>query len=161
MPPMRPSRRGSWAASSRAWSEASRPGFTRAGAALAPPPPRDFARLGGNEAAFGQVVEDDYRYYQFYGNMLVALSIAFAARHTAAGAGWMQLDGIDALLIALMGVFFAGSRDTLRKYYDRTAQLLRVEHGGHRAQPPSQNASSHQPRGRHAEGSRELIDVDQ
>jgi hypothetical protein len=91
-----------------------------------PPPPRDFSRLGGNEAAFGLIVEDHYRYYQFYSNMLVALFFTLILRHAAAGGQWSRFDGIDAIVFATGGTFFAGSRDTLRKYYERTGQLLRI-----------------------------------
>ena len=86
--------------------------------------PRDFARLGGNEAAFSRIVEDHYRYYQFYGNMLVALAAVFAARHVTAGAAWARFDLTDVGLAALAVLFFAGSRDTLRKFYVRSGQLL-------------------------------------
>lgn len=89
-----------------------------------PPPPRDFARLGGREAAFARIVEDHYRYYQFYGNMLVALALLFVMRHTAAGTSWAQVDWADSLMAATGILFFAGSRDALRKFYLRSGQLL-------------------------------------
>jgi hypothetical protein len=117
-----------------------------------PPPPRDFAQLRGNETAFGLIVDDHYRYYQFYANMLVALAIVLVVRHAAVGASWTRFNDTDASILIAAPVFFAGSRDTLRKYYDRTGQLL-----GKRGR----QASTHQAGHGHTEGGGELIDVDE
>jgi hypothetical protein len=58
-----------------------------------------------------------YRYYKFYANLVVALIWAYATREYALG--WKGL--ANAPLIVL---FFFASRDSLRKYYERTASLL-------------------------------------
>jgi hypothetical protein len=86
----------------------------------------DFSRLSQSVAAFNTLVESHYRYYQFYGNTLMALAFAWAARLTRTSAdellSWHTVAGF---LIA--SLFFFGSRDALRKYYARTEQLLSAE----------------------------------
>lgn len=85
-------------------------------------PRLDESRLADRLEAFDYLVECHYRYYQFYGNTLVATLAACAAwsfgpsRSVSAG-------GLAALL-ALSAVFVAGSRDALRKYYAGSALLL-------------------------------------
>jgi hypothetical protein len=76
----------------------------------------DFSRLQTNVSAFDVLIEIHYRYYQFYGNTLVALlfDLVVAVR------GW-PLAVVVAILCVL---FFLGSRDTLRKYYERVGQFL-------------------------------------
>jgi hypothetical protein len=85
------------------------------------PPAWDFSRLRESAAAFDLVVEHYYRYYQFHANTLVSLLLVFAGRR------WVSetLGPGDLGLLALMAVFFAGSRNTLRRYYTRGGQLLR------------------------------------
>lgn len=88
-----------------------------------PPPPLDFARLGPNVEALRLLIDIHYTHYRFYANMLVALVAAWAGHRAAVG--WTAPAGpIDAAVLALGPVFFATSRDTLRKYYARSAQLL-------------------------------------
>jgi hypothetical protein len=88
------------------------------------PPDWDFARLHDRTEAFGLLLDGHYRYFQFYANMTVALAWAFVARRVGAGVVW-PWDGTDVVLLCGMGLFFLGSRDTLRKYYDRAGELLR------------------------------------
>lgn len=84
-------------------------------------PEWDDTNLPDRLAAFDTVVEAHYRYYQFYSNMAVVLPLAVTV-HVLSGnipGGW--------LIAAAFGVellFVATSRDTLRKYYARTAKLL-------------------------------------
>lgn len=65
-------------------------------------------------------IEIHYRYYQFYGNSIVAGAFSYTAWRFTTGVPWM----FDLSAILLTCVFFAGSRDTLRLYYRRTALLL-------------------------------------
>ncbi|MDB5308721.1 MAG: hypothetical protein JWO38_2923 [Gemmataceae bacterium] len=90
-----------------------------------PQPQWDFSRLGDRAAAFDLVVEHYYRYYQFHANMLVALLVVGAVRRWSLGSvGWGDLG-----FLALLAVLFAGSRDSLRRYYTRGGQLLDGETG--------------------------------
>ncbi len=74
--------------------------------------------------AYEWLVENHYRYYQFYANTLVALISAHVFWRIATPiTGFTSLE-IDASLVALDLVFFAGSRDALRRYYRRTQDLL-------------------------------------
>jgi hypothetical protein len=87
-------------------------------------PAWDFSRLQQNVAAFDVLVEYHYRYYLFYANMVVALVFTMLMRHFNGSARLVSLDWLDVAAGALAIVFFAGSRDTLRKYYRRTEALL-------------------------------------
>jgi hypothetical protein len=89
-------------------------------------PPLDFSRLGANVTAFGLLIEIHYRHYQFYANMFVATAIAYICYRVKLCGVW-PLGWIDAGLGFLELVFFATSRDTLRKYYARSQQLLAVD----------------------------------
>jgi hypothetical protein len=80
-------------------------------------PPRDFSRLDKHIAAYEYFGLIHYRYYKFYANMVVALVFTYARRDYALG--WPGL--LDLPLVVL---FFVASRDSLRKYYERTASLL-------------------------------------
>src|SRR4051794_3276376 len=83
-----------------------------------PPPVLDFARLGENVEAFALLIEIHYRHYQFYANMLLAAAVSYAGYRARIGGfalGWVDLGAL-----VLESVFFATSRDTLRKYYTRS-----------------------------------------
>jgi len=82
-----------------------------------PRPNRDFARLDTNVAAYEFLGTIHYRYYKFYANMVVALIWAYATREYVLG--WRGLFSLP-----LVVLFFLASRDSLRKYYERTASLL-------------------------------------
>jgi hypothetical protein len=81
------------------------------------PPAWDFALLAKNVQAFALLVDIHYRYYKFYANMVVALAWAYATRGYTLGWRGSAYWGLAAL-------FFLGSRDALRKYYDRAGRLL-------------------------------------
>jgi len=106
-----------------------------------PQPAWDFRKLPANMEAFQSHVDDHYRYYQFYSNALVALVFAYSTAFLTAGSlpgrgGWKDL---AFLLIAI--VLVSGSRDALKKYYNRTAVLLPPPKSGRRANaPPSGDA---------------------
>lgn len=88
-----------------------------------PPPPSDFSRLGPNVEAMRLLIEIHYRFYQHHANMLIAVAVAWVAHR--ATVGWSAPVGpLDVAALALAPVFFATSRDTLRKYHERTSQLL-------------------------------------
>lgn len=84
----------------------------------------DFSRLQENVAAFDVLGENHYRYYQAYGNGAVAVAFWYLARWTAAGL-WSPPLGWGAIGVLLLEVLLlAGSRDTIRRYYDRMSKLL-------------------------------------
>jgi len=84
----------------------------------------DFSRLQENVTAFDVLIEIHYRHYQFHANMLVALAFAYAARRLSLGLWSPWIGWLDGGFILLVVVLFLGSRDTLAKYYARTARLL-------------------------------------
>ena len=88
------------------------------------PPPLDFSRLGPNVEAFGLLIEIHYRHYLAYSNEAVALVIAYISYRVSLGRT-LTLGWIDALFVVLEVVFIISSRDTLKKYYLRSHQLLR------------------------------------
>ncbi len=86
-----------------------------------PLPPLDFSKLGSNVEAFNLLIEIHYRHYQFNANMLVATAIAYMSyrlKHDA------PLSWLDVGFVLLEIIFLATSRDTIRKYYSRSQQLL-------------------------------------
>lgn len=72
--------------------------------------------------AFEMFVLYTYRYYQFHANCVVAIPVWFVLRvlHEKT----LQPRWMAALLIAEI-VLLAGARDTLKKYYLRTNEILR------------------------------------
>jgi hypothetical protein len=88
-----------------------------------PVPPFNFANLGRNVEAFALLIRIHYEHYQFYANMLVATALAYACYRVRIG-GILPVGFADLAFVLLEAVFFAMSRDTLRKYYARGRQLL-------------------------------------
>lgn len=85
-------------------------------------PPLDFSYLGRNVNAFRLLIEIHYRHYQFYANMFVATGITYGCyrvRLASWAYGWP-----DVVFVAVQAVFLLTSRDTLKKYYQRSYQLL-------------------------------------
>jgi hypothetical protein len=117
----------------------------------------DDARLQGNLGAFDVIVEAHYRHYQFYSNAAVAAAIAYATRRFIVPVG---LPGwADPAFVAFELAFLVVSRDTLRRYFARTARLLcpdsqerRVTHG---KRQPSEAVPAAQAEGQKGRGVRE------
>lgn len=84
----------------------------------------DDSRLQECFGAYWALVEDHYRYYQFYGNMLVAMLFLFAARLIATGRCIADVDPMDCAILGIGVLYWVGSRDALRKYYSRAEMLL-------------------------------------
>ena len=76
--------------------------------------------LHSRTAAFEVLIEIHYRYYQFYANSLLAMWLAAVAQWTSTRFSWFEL----VVVLLLTMVFYAGSRDTLRKYYLRVERML-------------------------------------
>jgi hypothetical protein len=85
-------------------------------------PEWDDSKLSERLPAFEALVENHYRYYQFYANMLVALALAYPTWRISVGSGPFRPTDFGFLLVE--GVFLAASRDALRRYYRRSAILL-------------------------------------
>ncbi|MBC7820704.1 MAG: hypothetical protein IAG10_27785 [Planctomycetaceae bacterium] len=81
----------------------------------------NFGALQVNFDAFEGAVENHYRYYQFYGNTLLAMLAAVASHWLWAERG---LGYVDLVLVLLMPLYFLGSRDALKKYYARSKDIL-------------------------------------
>ena len=100
-----------------------------------PYPRWDFARLQTNLAAYEKLVEFYYRYHEFFGNSLIAGSFTYTVwrwHHP----GW-NLVAADAAALGLAVLFWAASRDTLRKYYSRSERLLAPSDSRHEPRRPS------------------------
>lgn len=81
----------------------------------------NYAVLHERLEAFELLVESHYRYYQFYGNSLVAVAFTFTAFHAAHGwPSWRWLVAFAAVETLL----WLGSRSTLANYARRGAMLL-------------------------------------
>ena len=81
----------------------------------------NFGRLSETVDAFDRLIEDHYRYYQFHANGLIAVTSAALLNWCALGFQWTAL----LMVIAIDVVLFAGSRDTIRKYYRRVEEVLK------------------------------------
>lgn len=114
-----------------------------------PAPTLDFSRLRDHFDAYQGIVDNHFRYYQFYGNMLLAITLLPLAPNLAPAwlgslAGWL-LGGV------LLVVYFLASRDSLAKYYARSAAMLSLppssqEHCDDERLPSSQTATEPEPR---------------
>ena len=110
-------------------------------------PPLDFSRLQDNIDAFHAAVDYHYRYYQFYGNSIIALLVISAGRWPP----WGLLAGLPPCLVGfgllfLLVLFFCASRDALLKYYARLSVLQEPgqdpkENSDDKRIPPSQPRS--------------------
>lgn len=87
-------------------------------------PVLDESRLAERLDAYDYLVEQHYRYYQFYGNTLVAAVTAYAMWRGSPHAESVALGWPEGGLTLIVGVFAAGSRDALRKYYAGGTLLL-------------------------------------
>lgn len=87
-------------------------------------PDLDFSRLGKNVEAFNLLIAIHYIHYQFYANMFIATAIAYGCYRVKNGGQW-PLGPVDVAFACLEIVFFVTSRDTLKKYYVRSQELLR------------------------------------
>ena len=88
------------------------------------PPRWEFANLDDRLQGFLALVENHYRYYQFYANSVVAGGMAYATYSSLNNANLCQPSWPTLGFILLELVFLAGSRDALRKYYSRVERLL-------------------------------------
>jgi hypothetical protein len=88
------------------------------------PPEVDFAKLQGRMEAFEGAVHNHYRYYQFYGNLLMALLLSTLG--LGVWPGFLQDEPLTGvlMLVCLGSVLFAASRDALEKYYERSRSIL-------------------------------------
>jgi len=87
------------------------------------PPDWDDSRLDQRLDAFAYLVENHYRYYQFYANMVIALLWAYPVHRLLQTSKLLGL-GTDLGVFITCAVLFAGSRDALAKYYVRTSRLI-------------------------------------
>ncbi len=85
-------------------------------------PSWDFARLQHHFDAYDRLEQNHYKYYQWYGGMVIALLFLELCRLAARGLSGVALLDIGVLLLVV--VFFVGSRDTLAKFYGRVSNLL-------------------------------------
>ena len=85
-------------------------------------PRRDFRRLQANLDAYRLIESNHYQFYQFYGNSLIAWTVSYGAYRLANPR--IDLIGFDFVALGVALLLFLGSRDTLRKYYERVDSVL-------------------------------------
>ena len=93
-------------------------------------------------AAYNVLNEIHYKFYQFHSNAAVALLFVYVARRFHAGFFATPFGWFDVGFLLLAVILFAGSRDTLRKYYSRVSQLLGSGTTGNEARPMWNNRRS-------------------
>jgi hypothetical protein len=79
--------------------------------------------LHGKLASFDYLVQNHFRYYEFCGNTLLAVTWAYGVNRIL---GTSRIFGIgtDLAVLMILIVLFVASRDALANYYTRTALLL-------------------------------------
>lgn len=89
----------------------------------------DFRRLAVQDryTAFVAIVENHYRYYQYYSSSLLAVVASFIAY--VAPANTKPTAGIALAVSGIVVILFLASRDALKKYYDRAAAVLGTKEG--------------------------------
>lgn len=93
-----------------------------------PIPRLDFSKLGKNVDAFTLLIRIHYEHYQFYSNMFVATAIAYVTYRAKIGNSF-SIGWPDLAFVALETTFLATSRDTWKRYYQRSQQLLAARKG--------------------------------
>ena len=101
----------------------------------------DDSRLLERVGAFNYLVDNHYRYYQFYSNILVAVAIAYLINRVATTSPLFGV-GTDLGFIFVCAALFAGSRDALSKYYLRTTRL--IGHISQKGGTPMTNGNQHE-----------------
>ncbi len=89
-----------------------------------PRPEIDFAKLMNKEkfAAFNGFVENHYRYYQYYSNSLVALTLGFVVYILPGDKGTTRLEWLG--FVAMLVTLLLASNDSFRKYHVRAAAVI-------------------------------------
>ena len=83
----------------------------------------DDSQLQANLGAFDAIIENHYRFYQMYSNSIVGLVAILVARRCG-GMNLIEWTVLDTAIVAVCILFWAGSRDTLKRYYSRASVLL-------------------------------------
>jgi len=87
-------------------------------------PEWDDSKLQEKLDAFDALIENHYRYYQFYANMLVSMMLLVLNYHLSLVTAPVMPEWFDEVMAMVATLFWAGSRDTLRRYYNRAYILL-------------------------------------
>jgi hypothetical protein len=97
-------------------------------------------RLG----AYEWLIENHYRYYQCYANLLISLCLAYGCWRASPDNLLTEMGWLDSSIVILAGILFAGSRNALNRYYRRAEALLGypmetliMTNGGHHPPEPS------------------------
>jgi len=93
-------------------------------------PTWDFSRLRDRVAAYNVLHEIHYKHYQFAANMLISLFFVYVSRRIHLGFFEASFGSFDLACLVLAVILFAGSRDTLRRFYSRVNGLLGAEFDG-------------------------------
>ncbi len=87
-------------------------------------PQFDFSRFAERVEAYHVLNENHYRYYQFYANTLMAGLFAYFTWRCRRSLVDEPLGWPEFACALLAAVFFAASRDTLRRFYARLSSVL-------------------------------------
>lgn len=81
----------------------------------------NFYQLNSNLAAYQIAVEYTYRYFQFYGNMVLSVAVFCISRQLTQGI-WSTAWNSGFFVLEI--VLFFASRDCLNRYYERLSLVL-------------------------------------
>ena len=90
-------------------------------------PDFNFSKLHNRLDAYEAAIENHYRFYQYYGNMFIAIFIAYLCHQLSLETWpWHSKSQLIQLLVFIFieSLLFLGSRDALKKTYKRTIQIL-------------------------------------
>lgn len=85
-------------------------------------PDLDFSEFQAKFWAFNQLVDDQYRYYQFYSHMFLAVAFLIGTRLVTTP--WPGPPWFGAGLATLEAMLLCSARETLRKYHASASRLL-------------------------------------
>lgn len=108
-------------------------------------------RLHERLPGYDWIVNNHYRYYQFYGNTLISLLLVYLIWRNSS-TSTVDEPAVSLAIAVVAMVFLASSRDALKRYYARTESLLGVEernramtNGGHHIETDEKNTPKAKP----------------
>jgi hypothetical protein len=84
----------------------------------------DDSKLSEKLPAVEFLVENYYRYYEFYSGLLVSVLFTYTAWRTSPQGQAIPFGLADGGVVFVVSILAGGSRDTLRRYYQRATILL-------------------------------------
>lgn len=95
-----------------------------------PESPLDYSKLKTFRKEYDYINEQHGRYYQFYGNTIFAIILAYTLYLISHQIMPWRVWAKTLVVLFVLVVLYIGSRDTLKKVYERTAALMQQKNEG-------------------------------